>query len=76
MKFTKTSEKLPEFGKEVLIRYKKYGDTIGYYVCVLCYKSLKDKTLIFEEAGGEQYTYWFADEVDGWMYTSEFDSIE
>lgn len=76
MKFKKLSEGLPAFGEEVLIRYKDWNNNYRYYVCCLGYKSLKDKTLIFEEAGGEQYTYWNLEEVDGWMYASDLDNID
>ena len=75
MKFTKTSEKLPELGEEVLIRYKEFDD-IGYYVCVLCYKYSNDDTLIFKEACGERYRYWNVEDVKGWMYVSELNNIE
>lgn len=75
MKFTKTSEQLPKIGEEVVIRYK-YANSYLYYVCVLCHRSSKDNTLIFEEAGGEQYSWWNIDDVEAWMYASELDAIE
>lgn len=76
MRFRKLSEQYPEFGKEVLIRYRDWNNNYRYYVCVLGYKSNKDRTLVFEESCGEQYAQWNIEEVESWIYTSELDNIE
>lgn len=74
--FYNLATRKPEPGQQVLIKCKDkpYGPApIPYYVC----NALKDENdkFRFEEAGGEQYSYYTEDEVEGWLGIQEFDSL-
>lgn len=73
MNFTNPQIKLPEFNKEVLIKYKDYEENIRYYITEL---DFCNGDLVFTESSGERYMYWHIHEIIGWMYASELDSIE
>lgn len=78
LSFHRTSETLPEFDRPVVIKYKYSDDErCRYYICRLTRFDELDPNspLKFEEFYGEQYSYWFPEEVEGWMYAEKLDNV-
>lgn len=74
MTFTSLTEKYPKPEQIILIKIKPSEfDDVNYYV-VRYTKKYHDQ-FRFEEAGGEQYSYWEEDEILGWMPIEELDNI-
>jgi hypothetical protein len=79
--FIPLTEKYPNPEQVILIKIKpnQYGD-ISYYVDVPYYVVRYTNDTIrtefrFEEASGEQYAYWYDDEILGWMPLEELNTI-
>lgn len=74
MKFIPLTEKYPEPEELILIKLKENEwDNLNYYV--VKYTCGYSDFFRFEEASGEQYTYWEDDEILGWMPLKELDNI-
>ena len=74
MKFIPLTEKYPEPEELILIKLKENEwNNVNYYV--VKYTSGLHEFFRFEEASGEQYSYWEDDEILGWMPLKELDSI-
>lgn len=72
VRFRSLKEETPTQGKDILIRWKEPD---GFYYYVVRYYVRENGFGYFEEAGGEQYVTWGLNEVVGWMYTSELNSL-
>ena len=74
MRFIPLTEKYPEPVELILIKLKENEwDNLNYYV--VKYTCGYSDFFRFEEASGEQYTYWEDDEILGWMPLKELDNI-
>ena len=74
MRFIPLTEKYPEPEELILIKLKENEwDNVNYYV--VKYTCGYRDFFRFEEARGEQYTYWEDDEILGWMPLKELDNI-
>ena len=74
MKFIPLTEKYPEPEELILIKLKENEwDNVNYYV--VKYTRDQNEFFRFEEASGEQYSYWEDDEILGWMPLKELDNI-
>ena len=74
MRFIPLTEKYPEPEELILIKLKENEwNNVNYYV--VKYTCGFHKFFRFEEASGEQYSYWEDDEILGWMPLKELDSI-
>ena len=74
MRFIPLTEKYPEPEELILIKLKENEwDNLNYYV--VKYTCGYSDFFRFEEASGEQYTYWEDDEILGWMPLKELDNI-
>ena len=74
MRFIPLTEKYPEPEELILIKLKENEwDNVNYYV--VKYTCGYHESFLFEEASGEQYSYWEDDEILGWMPLKELDNI-
>lgn len=74
MRFIPLTEKYPDIGQAILVKLKPSDwIDINYYVVYYCKTS--DGEPYFEEAAGECYASWSADEILGWMPLKELDNI-
>ena len=74
MRFIPLTEKYPEPEELILIKLKEDKWTnVNYYV--VKYTRGYREFFRFEEASGEQYSYWEDDEILGWMPLKELDNI-
>ena len=75
-KFIPLTRKYPDPEQVILIKIKpnQYED-INYYVVKYTNDNGIRSDFRFEEAGGEQYSYWEDDDVLGWMPLEELDTI-
>ena len=74
MRFIPFTEKYPEPEELILIKLKENEwDNVNYYV--VKYTRDYNEFFRFEEASGEQYSYWEDDEILGWMPLKELDNI-
>ena len=74
--FTLLTKKHPDPEQIILIKIKpNQYENINYYVVKYTNDNGIHFNFRFEEAGGEQYTYWEDDEVLGWMPLEELDTI-
>lgn len=81
LKFYTLKEKEPIDEKEILIKWKrKRIDDLPSYYIVAPYTYIDEenntKHWKFEEAGGEQYTYWDEEDVIGWCSVREIERNE
>ena len=74
MKFIPLTEKYPEPEELILIKLKENEwNNVNYYV--VKYTCGYNDFFRFEEASGEQYSYWEDNEILGWMPLKELDNI-
>ena len=74
MKFIPLTEKYPEPEELILIKLKP-SDWVDINYYVVYYYKTSDGEPYFEEAAGECYASWSADEILGWMPLKELDNI-
>ena len=74
MRFIPLTEKYPEPEELILIKLKENEwVNVNYYV--VKYTCGYNDFFRFEEAAGEEYSYWEDDEILGWMPLKELDNI-
>lgn len=76
MKFIPLIKRYPNPEQIILIKLKpdKYNE-LTYYVVKYTNSYQIHNSFRFQEAGGEEYSYWDEDEILGWMPLEELDTI-
>lgn len=66
---------IPVLNIPILVKIKPndWYDNLRYYVVV---PRKYDNMIKYEEAGGEQYSWWDEDELEGWSPLSEIEKNE
>lgn len=76
MRFYTLDEKKPEIGDKVLVKLREYEDE-KYAVCDVRNKFFSaENGIVYCIAGGEEFAFYFAGEIAGWMSVNELDNIE
>lgn len=74
--FVPLTKKYPDPEQIVLIKIKPNPyENLNYYVVKYTNYNGIHSNFRFEEAGGEQYSYWEDDDILGWMPLEELDAI-
>ena len=74
MKFIPLTERYPDIGQAILVKLKPSNWVdVNYYI--VYYGQKYNGEPYFQEAAGECYECWSADEILGWIPLKELDSI-